>query len=101
MILEKAIEKLNNFKPQYYIIGVESNGKRGLPIQYEFTRNCANSIEEVYQIIKTMNDFKVYIIGNEYKSSEEIKNDYYKWNEDKSNEKDFEQYQKLKEKFEK
>lgn len=101
MIKEKAVKQVNNLKPMFLIIGAKHDGYRGLPIQYDLVELVAYSLKELNKMAENLLDFKVYNIGEQYKTKEKILNDIEFIKNGVETLKEFEQYQKLKEKFEK
>lgn len=100
MNLENANTALECFSDKFLIVGYKSNGRRGLPIVYDWVIHTAIDDDGVCNKTKSLTKFKVFRISEETSSFTEWINLRIKKSEEQTEKEEKELLEQLKAKYE-
>jgi hypothetical protein len=101
MNIESAMDKLMQFDAIFLIVGVKSDGRRGIPASFEWTIETANDEKNVCFKIKAFAQFRVFSLCQESKTMIEWENMSKKFQQDEIEEKEKKEFERLKLKYDK
>lgn len=100
MTLEEAQKSLDSVAIKYFIVGIKSDSKRSIPIQYEVGGAPATD-QNLYFIIKDFKHFRVFDVSENIEFTEDqFKEKMNEFFESETEEREREMLKKLKEKYE-
>lgn len=100
MISIEKTNKLNNFNSKYLVIGINKLPFKSLPVRYEFVEWVAEDIEQVYDYILGLENFKVFTIGDRVRNNDELISKAIAFKKEQEKKENFEKFLKLKDKLE-